>query len=438
MTAQGGLVPIEHQETPIITPQGEKLGTAVVFRDISERREAEEALLRANRHKDQFLAMLGHELRNPLAPIRNAISILAAVDSQVAEIRWCQEVLDRQTRQLTRLVDDLLDVSRVSRGKIRLQLQRVDLREIIRQAVEACALYMQSKSHQLELVLPEEPIEVQGDPARLSQIVSNLLNNAAKYTDSGGRIRLSLETCPLHAGQSLIRVVDNGRGIDAQSIELLFDLFFQVDHNLDRAEGGLGIGLSLVRSLVELHQGSVVAWSAGLGQGSEFQVRLPRLSAPLKSESIGNLVGESFETLAPLRVLVVDDNRDSALSLKLLLDSWGCSASVAFDGNEALQSIEQRHPDVLLLDIGLPHFNGYELCREARRRWLPHQLIIAMTGYGQEEDRKRGLESGFDHYLVKPVDHLQLNQRLSHYRRMVTANSSHVRAADTESSASVS
>jgi signal transduction histidine kinase/ActR/RegA family two-component response regulator len=403
------------QQTARIMPllDGAKVcGTVSLIEDVTERveyetelRERVDALREADRRKDEFLAMLAHELRNPLAPISNAAQLLRLAGHEESIRANAHHMIERQVSHLIRLVDDLLDVSRVSRGKITLQKMSVDLAAVVQHAVETSRPLIDSRRHQLETTLPGDRVRVEGDFVRLAQVVSNLLNNAAKYTDEGGRIRLSLETTPAgadDAGEAVITVRDDGRGIDASALSSLFDLFYQAAHNIDRAEGGLGIGLSLVRSLVELHGGSVEARSRGQGQGSEFIVRLPLMPA-----SSGNDAWQASVATAPTpsaRILVVDDNRDSAESMAQLLKLDGHDVQTATDGIEAVEMAESSKPDAILLDIGLPRLNGYMACKAMREKGLTNAFIVAMTGYGQDEDRIRSQKAYFDAHLVKPID----------------------------------
>ncbi|MBI3862067.1 MAG: response regulator [Planctomycetia bacterium] len=357
-------------------------------------------LKEADRRKDQFLAMLGHELRNPLAPIRNAVSILKKLVPDQPELIWCRDVIDRQTGHLTHLVDDLLDVSRVSRGKIQIEKRIVDLADAVHQAVEICRPLIDSRRHDLKLSLPAAPLLVEGDITRLAQVVANLINNAAKYTDEGGLITVAVQAeNGGGSGNAVVRVRDNGRGLDSESLANLFQLFYQADTNLDRSDGGLGVGLALVRSLVELHGGTVEASSPGRGQGSEFIICLPRATREAKHEP----PAPPPPAAAGLRVLVVDDNCDAAKSLAMMLKILGHTASMAHAGVSAVEMAMRDRPDVILLDIGLPGMNGYEVCRSLRQQGLKNELILAVTGYGQESDRQLAREAGFDMHLVKPV-----------------------------------
>ncbi|MGZ8218027.1 ATP-binding protein [Methylomagnum sp.] len=368
-------------------------------RGLAALRASEERLREADRRKDEFLAMLAHELRNPLAPIRNAVHLLKRVATDEPRIAWCRDIIERQADQLTRLVDDLLDVSRITRGKIELKPEPLDVAVIVQRAVEICRPLVDARRHELEIVPVPEPLRVEGDLVRLAQVLSNLLNNAAKYTDEGGRIRVSAGR---DNGHAVIRVQDNGRGIDPAALPNLFDLFYQVDRTLDRSEGGLGIGLSLVKRLVDMHGGEVWAYSAGRGKGTEFVIRLPSLPDP--SASVEAAPDAAALAEGALRVLVVDDNVDAAESLALLLEIDGHAVSLAHEGQAAVDVALAERPDAVLLDIGLPGLNGYEACRRMRAGGLTDTLIVAMTGYGQEDDRRQSEQAGFDVHLVKPVD----------------------------------
>ncbi len=381
--------------------------------DITEHRKSDQALrdgeaslqaamgaLRdADRRKDEFLATLAHELRNPLAPIRNAIHVLRQRDGDAASVRAMTEMLERQVKQLVRLVDDLLDVSRISRGRIELRRERIELAPILKQVVEAARPLAQDMEHALIVKMPPQPIFVEADPARLAQVVGNLLNNACKFMDRGGRVELTVERA---GDEALIRVRDRGVGIAPDDLPKIFDMFMQVDTSLERSVGGLGIGLTLVRSLVEMHGGTVSVSSDGPGQGSEFVVRLPAL--PANAE----MLAEPAIAPAPLttsgRVLVVDDNRDGAESLSLLLQTLGYVTRTAHDGIAAVEAAREFRPDIALLDIGLPRMNGHDACRRIREQpWGRDMILIAVTGWGQREDQLRSQAAGFDHHLVKPV-----------------------------------
>lgn len=370
---------------------------------------AEEALREADRHKDEFLAMLAHELRNPLAPILNAVQILRLTGQGAGSPGGVHEVIERQVQHMVRLVDDLLDVSRVSSGRIQLRKCPLDLVAVVQHAVDTHRSAISARHHELALMLPADPLRVDGDFIRLAQVVGNLLNNAAKYSDDGGKLYLSVEREAREgeAPLAVVRVRDTGRGIDPAVLPRVFDLFYQVDRTIDRSDGGLGIGLSLAKSLVTMHGGTIEAHSAGRGHGSEFVVRLPVLPEPADEGRPAGGVPATAATAASgsgLRVLVVDDNIDSAESMTLLLRLKGHDVRTAHDGEQAVASALAERPEVVLLDIGLPKLNGYDACRRMREGGLRDTLIVAMTGYGQPEDRRRSLEAGFDIHLVKPVD----------------------------------
>ncbi|MGZ8186439.1 MAG: PAS domain S-box protein, partial [Methylobacter sp.] len=378
--------------------------------DIEDLKQAEEALREADQRKDEFLAMLAHELRNPLAPISNAVHIMKRSNLDKAQLAWCRDVIDRQVEQLVRLVDDLLDVSRISRGKIELKKEPLTLSAIVQRAVETSQPLMNARRHELSVCLPPEPVYVEGDLIRLSQCVSNLLTNAAKYTDTGGCIRLTVEQA---VDDIFIRVRDNGRGITPAALPSLFQLFYQVDSNIDRSEGGLGIGLSLVKNLVAMHGGSVEAFSEGRGQGSEFVIRLPCLPESV-AVPVFCQTGPKLPAEGRLRILVVDDNRDAAQSLSLLLTSEGHAVFLAYDGYTALEVALAERPQVLLLDIGLPGMDGYAVARTLQQHPdLKTAHFIAVSGYGRQVDREQARAAGFNSYLTKPVNFDELQCALA-------------------------
>jgi CheY-like chemotaxis protein len=358
---------------------------------------------------NEFLAMLAHELRNPLAPIRNAVGLMRAKRIDDPTLQWSRDVIERQTAHLSRLVDDLLDVSRITSGRLTLQRERLDLSVVFERAVEASRPLMESRRQALEVRLPETPLWVEGDLIRLAQIVLNLLNNAAKYTPSGGRIWLSGE---MEEGRAVIRVRDTGVGISPELKTRIFDLFTQGTRTLDRADGGLGIGLTLVERLAALHGGTVEVLSGGANQGSEFIVRLPAAPAPRETPKQRE-GGDTTSARARRRVLVVDDNRDSTETMSMLLGVWGHDTRSAHDGPAALGIAAEFQPEVVLLDIGLPGMDGYEVARRIHDLpGLRNAVLIAMTGYGQEEDRMRSHSAGFARHLVKPADPGALRQLL--------------------------
>jgi signal transduction histidine kinase/ActR/RegA family two-component response regulator len=384
--------------------------------EVSERVKLEEKLQQhaeelaeADRRKDEFLAMLGHELRNPLAPIRNAVEVMRSLelDDRLIGVR---DAIDRQVAQLTRLVDDLLDVSRISRGMITLKREEVELAGIIVRAVETSQPLFDAKRQHLIVDLATEPVWLDGDVARLAQVFANLLNNASKYTPAGGQIRLRARA---EGGEIVIRVTDNGLGITAEMLPRIFDLFAQADRTLDRSEGGLGIGLTLVKALVELHGGRVEATSAGIGLGSEFVVCLPVLVTEPKRES-SRTDGQTAPAGAARRVLAVDDNIDAVESLAQLLGLHGHEVRTAYDGPTAIATAADFRPEVILLDIGLPRMDGYEVARRLRQQpGLEQTFLVAVTGYAQEQDRRRAHAAGFDAHLVKPADVATLHQLLA-------------------------
>ncbi len=380
------------------------------IRDISDRKWAEEALREADRRKDEFLAMLGHELRNPLASLCNAVQVMRLKGTDDPEVQWARDVVERQVQQLTRLVDDLLDVSRISRGKINLEMGPVDLADVVARAVEISRPLIDARQHSLDVSLPEQAVRVAGDPTRLAQVLSNLLNNAAKYTEQGGRIDLAVEPS---GGEAILRVRDTGDGIPADMLPQIFEMFTQVPGSVSRSEGGLGIGLTLVRSLVEMHRGSVAAHSDGPGHGSEFIVRLPRLCDAALPAAADAEEQRPREVLAR-SVLIVDNNQDTADTLALLLRHVGHEVRTAYDGPAALDLARARPPEVVLLDIGMPGMDGLEVARRLRQDLgLKQALLVALTGYGQEEDRRRSREAGFNAHLVKPADMRALERLLA-------------------------
>jgi signal transduction histidine kinase len=387
---------------------GSQIGQFIARQRSEAALRASEAQLRhASEAKDQFLALLGHELRNPLAPIRNALEILRAGKTDPAAARQMHEMLERQTAHMVRLVDDLLDVSRITRGKIGLRRERVDLSTAAGRALDTVQPLLDDRGHQLRLSRPLAPILLEADPTRLEQILCNLLSNAAKYTPGPGTIDLSITR---DGSQAVIRIRDDGIGIRPDMLDRIFELFTQSDRLPDRVQDGLGIGLTLVRSLTELHGGTVTAASAGPGHGSEFVVRLPCLPP---HERPGSPAGEAVATAAGARrrrVLVVDDNADSAESLALLLQMEGHDVRMAYDGPSALAIAREHRPELVLLDIGLPAgMDGYEVAQRMRPEpGLKRAVIVAVTGFGQEADRRRAADAGFDAHLVKPVDMQQL------------------------------
>jgi PAS domain S-box-containing protein len=379
--------------------------------DVTELRELEEALREADHRKDEFLATLAHELRNPLAPIRNAVQILRLKGPPSLELQWAREVIDRQVQQMTRLIDDLMDVSRITRNKIELRKELVELGAILQSAVEICRPVIDASGHTIAVSLPQQPVYLNADATRMAQVFSNLLNNASKYSEKAGPIEILVDR---EGDKVAVRVRDHGIGIPREMLASIFDLFTQVDRSLERAHGGLGIGLTLVKRLVEMHGGSVTAESGGAGQGSMFIVRLPVATA-LPAPRDG-LVTNDRPLDAPQahRILIVDDNEDAATSLSVMLTILGYDTRTAADGLAGLDAAAQFRPEAILLDIGIPKLNGYDVARRLREEsWGKKIVLIAVTGWGQAEDIQRTIEAGFDHHLVKPVDPTELTKLLS-------------------------
>lgn len=359
-------------------------------------------LKETDRRKDEFLATLAHELRNPLAPVRNAVQVLRLKGPDEPELRWGRDVIERQVEHLARLIDDLMDISRITRNALELRKQPIELADVISGAVESSRPALEQRGHELTVTLPRQPIYLNSDLVRLAQVFLNLLNNAAKYTEPGGHIWLTAEQ---HGSEVVVRVKDNGVGIPAEKLPHLFEMFFQVDRTMGRSQGGLGIGLSLVRRLVELHGGRVEARSEGVGKGSEFIVRLPVLVEKPRSLQSQGSSGDGNTKATARRILVVDDNRDSADSLSMLLRMTGHQVHTAYDGVDGVEAAERFRPDVVLLDIGMPNLSGEDVCRRIRAEtWGNGMTLIALTGWGQHEDRRRTMEAGFDAHMVKPVD----------------------------------
>ncbi len=398
-------------------------GVFAAARDVTERKRYEQSLQEADRRKNEFLAMLAHELRNPLAPMRNALQIMRLTASREVQrpedeaIRSASTMMDRQVSQMVRLVDDLLDVSRISRGRIELRKARTELSSAIHHAVEAASASYKSMGHTLIVKIAPEPMYLNADPTRLAQVLGNLLNNACKYTPKGGQMLLTAERDGDHA---VIRLKDNGIGIATEELPRIFEMFVQIDTSLERSVSGLGIGLTLVKSLVEMHQGTVHAHSAGLGHGSEFVVCLPIVVEHPQSP-IPVLTASKPTSTISRRILVVDDNQDSALSLAALLKFTGHHTDTASDGRAAVAAALTFLPEVVLLDIGLPLLNGYDACRQIRAQPNGTRiLLIALTGWGQDEDRLKSKEAGFDAHFIKPIDHDQLMKLLAEFEPALT------------------
>jgi signal transduction histidine kinase/CheY-like chemotaxis protein len=395
---------------PFYDESGQIVGAVNILVDITDRKRAEEEVREASRRKSEFLAMLAHELRNPLAPIRNGLQILRLAGNNSVAAAEARSMMERQFGQMVRLIDDLLDLSRITKGKIELRKQELDLAGAVRDAVETSRPLIEAAGHQLTVTLPPGPVYVNGDRTRLAQVFANLLNNSAKYTPQGGRISLIVER---HGSDGVVKVKDNGVGISADMLPKIFEMFTQVDRSMERAQGGLGIGLSLVRGLVEMHGGRVEVHSEGLGKGSEFIVRLSVLLAPGRDHPQGD-EDRLARCSSAYRILVVDDNKDSAISLAMMLKIMGHETRTVHDGLEAVEAATAFRPEVVLLDLGLPKLSGYEVCRRIREQpWGEAIVLIAQTGWGQEEDKCRSKEAGFNFHMVKPIDPDDLEKLLA-------------------------
>ena len=403
---------------PLANARGDIYGAVSINRDITERRRAEQQLKRLNlelskadRRKDEFLATLAHELRNPLAPMRNVLEILRLKEFSDPQLNWSRDVFDRQLQHMTHLVDDLLEVSRITQGKLELRKQRLELARAMQSAMEAARPTVQASSHHLSVTLPREPLYLDADPTRLSQMILNLLNNAAKYTPPGGSISLAAQR---EGDEAVIVVRDSGIGIPIEHLDSVFEMFSQLAPALDRSQGGLGIGLALVRGLAELHGGTVAAFSGGPGTGSEFVIRLPLSKAVCAP---ANNAPPEAPHAGGLRVVVVDDNADAADSLAMVLELEGHEVRTAGDGVAGLELIGNFAPQAVILDIGLPLLNGYEVARRIRRDYPDAgMLLIAVTGWGQQQDKQTAVGAGFDHHFTKPVDPQELQRVLSRQR----------------------
>jgi PAS domain S-box-containing protein len=414
---------VRDRSFPVKDGSGQVYRMAGIAEDVTAWKQVETELKQADRRKDEFLAMLGHELRNPLAPIRNAVGVMRllgpAADPTVGQ---CVDLIERQVQHLTRLVDDLLDVSRITRGKITLHKETVDLATVVTRAVQTSRPLIERNRHQLTLSLPAEPVRVLADPTRLEQVFSNLLTNAAKYTERGGLIGVTIARTGRGSepAEVVVRIRDTGFGIAADLLPHVFDLFTQADDTRDRSQGGLGIGLTLVKSLVQLHGGRVTAHSDGPGKGSEFVVYLPIVVEPKESGARGQDSGvssgmtpDSCLRAPSLRVLVVEDNKDVADSLALLFRLWGHEVRTCADGPSGLKAACSYRPEVVFLDIGLPGLDGYEVARQLRQEFGQEMRLVALSGFGQQEDRLRAEASGFDAHLTKPAEPATLKTLLA-------------------------
>jgi signal transduction histidine kinase/ActR/RegA family two-component response regulator len=382
-------------------------------------KESGKALNAVDRRKDEFLATLAHELRNPLAPLRNGLQLLKLAKDDAGLIERTRHMMDMQLGQLVRLIDDLLDVSRITNDRIALSKELTSLDKVIRQAIETSAPIIDAQQHKLSIDIPAHEITLDADVIRLTQVFANLLNNAAKYTPRGGTIQIRAEQ---RDDSVTVRIIDNGIGIPQEMLAKVFDMFMQVDNSLERSHGGLGIGLSLVKRLVTMHGGTVEARSKGTGAGSEFVVRLPRGTKPMAIEEPHVRKADAAAKSIRRRVLVVDDNQDAATSLALILGLMGHETRTANDGIEAIAVADEFQPHAALLDIGMPKLNGYEAARRMREtEWGRQMLLVALTGWGQESDRLRSSNAGFDAHLIKPVDVAEIQRLLANVQAVEEA-----------------
>jgi PAS domain S-box-containing protein len=415
MRSDGQRIMVSLTISPIKDDLGNVIGASKIVRDITDRQRFEDDLRRlatdlseTDRRKNEFLATLAHELRNPLAPMSNMLEVVKRSNGDGETLKRAHDTIERQLAQMVRLVDDLLDLNRITHDRLELRRGEVELSSVVQQAVEVARPLIDAAGHRLTVELPPEPIYLNADRARLAQVFGNLLNNSCKYTRPSGEISLSARRS---GDQVLVTVRDNGAGIPVDKLSSIFDMFMQVDRTAERSQGGLGIGLTLVKRLAEMHGGSIEAKSGGEGQGSEFVVRLPILQTPVHASS--PVTEARLESSAPRRILIVDDNKDSADSLAMLLEITGNKTYLAHDGVEAVEAIEKHRPEVVLLDIGLPKLDGHEVCRRVREQpWGKDIIVIALTGWGQEDDRRKSEEAGFNGHLVKPVDYDKLLQLL--------------------------
>jgi PAS domain S-box-containing protein len=408
MRKDGQRLDISLTISPIRDASGEIIGASKIARDITDRKRAEEALQEANRHKDEFIALLAHELRNPLAPLRTALQVMQLAEGNPGKVARAREVMERQLGHMVRLIDDLLDVSRIGQHKLELRRATVPLLDVVNNAVETARPVIDAAGHALTISLPATPVYLDADPTRLSQVLSNLLTNSAKYTERGGSILLRAER---RDGDVIVSVRDTGIGIPAEALSHVFDMFSQVDRGLERARDGLGIGLALVKGLVQMHGGTVTAESQGPGTGSTFTITLPVL--PSSTPSLDAPPQSPPLAVPSRRILVVDDNRDAADSMASMLELMGQEVQTVYSGAEAIAAAASFQPAVILMDIGMPGLNGYEATQQIRAQASGQSVkVIAVTGWGQEQDRTRSRDAGCDGHLVKPVDVAELESLL--------------------------
>jgi PAS domain S-box-containing protein len=410
LARDGRRIDVSLTVSPVRNAEGRIVGASKIARDISERKRLIEQLRDQDRLKDEFLATLAHELRNPLAPIRTGVQLIRRAGHNPALLDKACPMMERQLQQMVRLIDDLLDVSRISRDKLELRKGWVELAAVVQSAVETSRPLIEAASHTLTVSLPQEPIVLDADAIRLAQAFSNLLNNAAKYTERGGRIWLTAESSG--SGEAVVRVRDTGIGIPADKLPHIFGMFVQVDRS-DRAQGGLGIGLTLSQRLIQLHGGTLSVTSEGPGEGSEFTVRLPVVVVPPSPSPDDGAGASTAGARVRRRILVADDNRDSAEMLATSLEVLGHEVAMAHDGEQAVSLVETFHPDVAFLDLGMPKLDGYSAARRIREEpWGRNVLLVAVTGWGQDDDKKRSRQAGFDAHLVKPVDLAEIESLL--------------------------
>jgi PAS domain S-box-containing protein len=396
--------------TPIMDAQGRLLNTICMLTDISERKKREEELRKANRRKDEFLATLAHELRNPLAPIRNAAHIITSHPVKDPVLEQAAGIIERQVCHMAHLVDDLMDVSRIERGKIELQKCPLDFGKVVAHALEVLAPVIEERKHHVRVTLPDAVLTVDGDPVRLEQIVTNLLTNACKFTHAGGAITVKASR---EGDEVVLQVSDNGIGMAKETLGRIFEIFFQADNSFSRTLGGLGLGLMLVKQLTELHGGSITAASDGLGKGSRFTLKLPALEQQPAEETRVEEDTVYYTPGQPLHALVIDDNDSILFSTELLLKRWGFDVSCAADGETGVALALDKNPDVAIVDLGLPGMNGFEVAKELRKEFGTNVFLIALSGYSQESDRVKSAQAGFNMHLVKPINPKDLRRILS-------------------------
>ena len=408
MTKDGRLLDISLTISPIRDASGQIIGASKIARDITGRKRDEEALKESHRQKDQFIALLAHELRNPLAPLKTALHVMQLAEGHPARVAKAREVMERQLGHMVRLIDDLLDISRIGQNKLELRRAKVAVSDVVNHAVETARPLIDDAGHELTISLPASPVYLDGDLTRLSQVLSNLLTNSAKYTERGGSVPLAAER---RGGEVIISVRDTGIGIPADALDQIFDMFSQVDRGLERAKDGLGIGLALVKGLVLMHGGTVTAASAGPGTGSTFTITLPVL--PSSTPSSEPPSPSHTLTFARRRILVVDDNRDAADSMAAMLELMGQEVRTAYSGVEAIAAVASFQPAMIFMDIGMPGLNGYDVTQQIRAEASGQDVkVIALTGWGQEHDRTRSRDAGCDDHLVKPIDVAELERLL--------------------------